>query len=174
MDKKENYSVKREIKNTLLELMREKDYFDISVTDVVKKAEVARASFYRNFGSTMDIIDEIAEEISDELINELFPLFYSQDDKKWRDFLFDYFYFFKREYKNIANLKFENMSLIFNCIDKKIQAKDKKHEDNLNDKYILVAKIGIINGVTKKWIDSGIKESPEELVNYLMTFITKF
>ena len=49
MNKKENHSVKSEIEQALLRLMTQKSYLDITVTDIVQEAKVARVSFYRNF-----------------------------------------------------------------------------------------------------------------------------
>ena len=51
MNKKENHSVKSEIEQALLRLMTQKSYLDITVTDIVQEAKVARVSFYRNFAS---------------------------------------------------------------------------------------------------------------------------
>ena len=49
MNKKENHSAKSEIEQALLRLMTQKSYMDITVTDIVQEAKVARVSFYRNF-----------------------------------------------------------------------------------------------------------------------------
>ena len=70
MPKNESYSVKHEITDAVMQLMAEKNYMDITVTDIVNKAGVARASFYRNFNSINDVIDTIVDEISDELIED--------------------------------------------------------------------------------------------------------
>ena len=83
MAKNESYSVKHEIIDAVMQLMTEKNYMDITVTDIVKKAGVARASFYRNFNSINDVIDVIVDEISDELIGDIFPTLYSSDDSCW-------------------------------------------------------------------------------------------
>lgn len=45
MNKKENHSVKSEIEQALLRLMTQKSYLDITVTDIVQEAKVARVSF---------------------------------------------------------------------------------------------------------------------------------
>ncbi|MCI5536130.1 MAG: TetR/AcrR family transcriptional regulator [Lentihominibacter sp.] len=47
---------------------------DITVTDIVTRAGVARASFYRNFNSINDVIDAISDEMSSELIEDISPL----------------------------------------------------------------------------------------------------
>lgn len=74
MKKNESYSVKQEIKDSVIQLMAEKLYMNITVTDIVTRAGVARASFYRNFNSINDVIDAISDEMSSELIEDISPL----------------------------------------------------------------------------------------------------
>lgn len=45
MNKKENHSAKSEIEQAFLRLMTQKSYMDITVTDIVQEANVARVSF---------------------------------------------------------------------------------------------------------------------------------
>ena len=58
----------------LITVLREKLYMDITVTDIVTRAGVARASFYRNFNSINDVIDAISDEMSSEFIEDISPL----------------------------------------------------------------------------------------------------
>ena len=48
------YYVVDQIIQALYILMGEKDYSDITVTEVIKRAQVSRASFYRHFSSIGD------------------------------------------------------------------------------------------------------------------------
>ena len=119
MMENEGYSVKREIKKALLELMTEKSYMEITVTDIVNKAQVARASFYRNYNSIYDVIESIADEIVKDMVEDVFPVLSDNDEREYRDFLFNHFYGFKKRQKNIAPLRFENLSVLFTELDKK-------------------------------------------------------
>ena len=56
--------VSEEITNALMDLMAEKPFTEITVTDVVNRAGVARASFYRNFSSTGEILDLVLGDLS--------------------------------------------------------------------------------------------------------------
>ena len=47
--KEENIRVKKSITEALLKLMHEKSFSDISITEIIRSAKVARASFYRNY-----------------------------------------------------------------------------------------------------------------------------
>ena len=42
----------------------------------------------------------------------------------------------------------------------------------IEDKYRIAARVGAISNILRIWMDDGMKESPEEIVNYIMGFIT--
>ena len=171
----ERYSVKREIKKAVMNLMAEKSYMEITVTDIVNKAQVARASFYRNYNSIYDVIEAVAEEIIKDMVEDVFPVLSGKDERRYREFLFNHFYNFKKRQKNIAPLLFENLSALFTELDKKTEQQIRAlPAETPKDKYSVIGKIGLLNSITKKWLDSGTKETPEEMVDYIMSFITSF
>ena len=175
MMENESYSVKREIKKAVMELMAEKSYMEITVTDIVTKAQVARASFYRNYNSIYDVIESIAEEIVNDFVEDVIPVLSGDDERKYRDFLFNYFYGIRKLQKNTLPLRFENLSVLFTELDKKAEQKIWiLPAETPKDKYGVIGKIGLINSITKKWLDSGTKETPEEMVDYIMSFIMSF
>ena len=170
MAKNESYSVKHEIIDAVMQLMTEKNYMDITVTDIVKKAGVARASFYRNFNSINDLIDVIVDEISDELIGDIFPTLYSSDERKWREFLFNHFYRFTRKQQQMGKIHPQNLNVLFARMDNKMQQKESNlPAETIRDKYIAIGTVGLINSITKKWMDSGAKETPEEMIDFIMS-----
>ena len=57
--------------------MTQKSYMDITVTDIVQEANVARVSFYRNFASISEVLDSIADATAEKLNIEL-PLLKSR------------------------------------------------------------------------------------------------
>ena len=50
-----NNFVKREITSTLIKMMSEVPFDKITISDLVTKAQVGRASFYRNFIDTAGV-----------------------------------------------------------------------------------------------------------------------
>ena len=78
MNKKENHSAKSEIEQAFLRLMTQKSYMDITVTDIVQEANVARVSFYRNFASISEVLDSIADATAEKLNIEFLPLLKSR------------------------------------------------------------------------------------------------
>jgi len=166
--------VKNEIKVAVMQLMAHKTYMDITVTDIVSQAGVARASFYRNFNSIYDVLDEITEEISNSMSEEVFPVLSGEDERKTREFLFHHFYEFIRLKKETEKLRDENALVFFSILNNKIELKiSKSQADTVKGKYSLTGKLGLIDSVTRKWLDTGAPEPPEELVDYIMSFIMK-
>lgn len=175
MNSKDNHSVKREIINAFMELMTKKSYMDITITDIINKAQVARASFYRNFNSINDVIDTIIDEMSNEFVDDVFPTLVSDNERKWREFLFEYFYRFARNQKKIGFNNPQNISVMFSRMDAKMRQRETEFpSETLKEKYTAFGKLGLINNIAKKWMDSGMKETPEEMIDYIMSFITKF
>ncbi|HJD47581.1 MAG TPA: TetR/AcrR family transcriptional regulator [Candidatus Mediterraneibacter norfolkensis] len=54
---------KRLLMNAFAELLEEKDFAEISVKDIVEKAEVARTTFYRNYLDKEDFVEKIKKEL---------------------------------------------------------------------------------------------------------------
>ena len=77
MDKRKeaNQRVKKSITEALLELLHNKSISEISITEIINEAGVARASFYRNYNSKEDIlmtlVDDILEDFREKADYEL-------------------------------------------------------------------------------------------------------
>ena len=175
MIKNESYSVKREIMNAVKLLMGEKNYMDITVTEIISKAGVARASFYRNFNSISDVIDAIVKDVTDEIVEEVFPVLSGSDERAWREFLFHHFYHFSGMKNDMQKIAPENMSVIFTRMTDEIRQRERGlPQGTIREKYQATAKWGLINNILQKWIDTGAKETPEEVIDYIMSFIMLF
>ncbi len=174
MSNKENYSVKTEIEKALLNLLAQKEYTDITVTDVVKEAKVARVSFYRNFTSIADVIESIAEQTMQKFNIELLPLMDSSDERKLREFLFNYFYQISLNHDEMWALGSINSNTLSSYLGAKFQ-----HSFNISDssdltisqKYGWVAKLCLLDGIARQWILNGMCETPEEMIDYVMPII---
>lgn len=66
-------SVTTDITDALFELLKTKELSKISVTELIKKAGVCRASFYRNFYLTEDVIRQYGSDMYAQ-INRTIPL----------------------------------------------------------------------------------------------------
>lgn len=169
-DKK--YTVKYEIEKAFLSLLTEKPYMDITVTAIVKKAKVARVSFYRNFSSIGDIIDSIASQTIEKFYSEIIPVMISTDENLLREFLSNHFYHLSQNYKETYTLGLQNNEYFSNQISKKMEDLTKKTQNGeIKEKYSLVAKLCFLDGISRKWILDGMIEPPEEIVDYMLPII---
>lgn len=57
-NQEKNTYVRRRILATLLEMMQEQPFEDISISTLVNRAQVGRASFYRNFTDKKDVLQQ--------------------------------------------------------------------------------------------------------------------
>lgn len=170
----QNSRVQRQIITGFYELLKEKSYMDITVTDIVKKAGVSRASYYRNFSSIGDLVDEIVESIAVNFKNEQRLFSSSVTEREWRDFLFRYFYDMANKTLEISTLRPENLTLINNQVASRIADERKMMQnESVEQKYTIPAKFGLLSGICKTWISDGMKEDVEEMVNYTMSLLKK-
>ncbi len=68
MDRRVKYT-KSVIYDTFLNLLREKDINDITVTEVCKLADINRATFYRYYDDCFDLLRKIENDFMEELTN---------------------------------------------------------------------------------------------------------
>jgi AcrR family transcriptional regulator len=69
----ENRRVRKAISEALFDLLLEKDFSEITVTDIIKKAGVARASYYRNYDSKEDVLKESMKELQRKVTSDIEP-----------------------------------------------------------------------------------------------------
>lgn len=55
------------IKEALLELLENKELVKISITDIAKKVDINRSTFYLHYNSIDDVIFELEDEVIDEI-----------------------------------------------------------------------------------------------------------
>lgn len=67
----DNQRVKKRIAEGLFALLRKKTFSEITVTDIVREADVARASYYRNFDSKEQIIEAAMDDLRDQLLGDV-------------------------------------------------------------------------------------------------------
>ena len=172
---REKSSVKKRMADAFVDMLSQKSYADITVTDIVNRAQVARVSFYRNFNSISDVVDYITDELANEFIDKILPVLNSNDENKWREFLFDFINNALNNRRKIEAINLQNTAVLFSHLNTKMQMYVNVNSNKtISDKYTSYVKACLINNVVKKWIDDGMVETPEEIINYLMSFITLF
>lgn len=171
----EKQSVKSEIKKAFMQLLTQKAYMEITVSDLVKKAQVSRMSFYRNFNSMDDVIDSIADEM---IIAP--PITDTNNERKWREFVFEILYRGIQVQKTLGvsfqdfEKAHKNNSVIMDRIhDKVVRAEKDLPTKTAIERYTAIGKMNLIQGIVREWIISGMQETPEEIVNIVLPMIMK-
>lgn len=100
--------VKKQITLALLELLKEKAIDEISISELTKKAQVGRVSFYRNYQTKEDIL----KEESDRLIKEWGKLYESNPDSSPQTLFPSLFDFYKQHKDFYTILYHAGMSTI--------------------------------------------------------------
>lgn len=63
----------------------------------------------------------------------------------------------------------------FNRMDNHIHKMESQFPmETISDRYSGIAKMGVLSSILKKWTDNGMKEAPEEMIDYIMSFILTF
>ena len=151
------------IKKTLLELIEEKKEFEgITVTELVKKANITRGAFYSHYNNIYDVAREFEEEIikkvfNDQKINNIEEL------NNYIDQVFQYLED-KKEIYSILLTTSESM-LFLNRLSAKIY-NSLSHDLNNKDLNILFFIAGT-NNLIIKYFRKELKEDLNELCEYV-------
>ena len=165
-------TVKDRIEAAFLELLNEKPYAEITVTDIIRKAEVARVSYYRNYNSIPEIVEAISDKLSANFMSDLRPLFSAKNEREMRRFLFSYFYHFQEEYARLCPENKFNREIILSRLHDKVRRVEQENEIiSVADSYGVAAKLGIIRSVAQKWGNDGFIETPEEMIDYVVSLL---
>lgn len=156
-----NLEVKNAIAKALFLLLKEKSLTDITIKELVIKAGVARASFYRNFKTKEAVIQFYLNQILND-----YKAKYKADlahIARYENILrtFKYILDYRLELESLFQANLGQMFL--NAINEYIiTGTDLKFEKQLN-KYPFYAYAGSLYNVIYYWVNSGCLESPEDM-----------
>ena len=152
-----NNFVKREITSTLIKMMSEVPFDKITISDLVTKAQVGRASFYRNFIDKQDVL----QQESNRLMIEWGGKFRFDGTDKSSSTLISFLDFLKKHqifYITLFSTGHDNI------IQKAILQQFSISEDSPNIIAYLASSIGYMTyGWIYEWIKRGMQESGTEL-----------
>lgn len=163
MDKRKeaNLRVKNNITKALFQLMHEKSFSDISISELIRTAGVARVSFYRNYDSKEDVlvtlIEDVLEQFRDTIdCNEADYYTYQnvcrsfEYFKTYGDFVLDLYRF------GYGSILLEKLNRFHEEIAGTMPNKS-------IDRYQLYMYIGALFNTAMMWIQNGTKESVEDI-----------
>lgn len=157
MNKKEeaNAFVKECITTALLQMLETQSLDDISITDLIKKAGVARNSFYRNFDSKKDVLMKHLLMLIQEWGKDFEAL---GDISRFSDTLLKHYYKYKDFYLLLYRRGLSDM--IYETL--RAACKLEESQNNL-ERYSKSMFAGLLFGWLDEWMRQGMPESPEEI-----------
>ncbi len=151
-----NTYVRNHITDSLIELMGEKPFNDISISELCDLAGVGRASFYRNFETKEAVLKKYLEEIWHEWAKD----YESKNEQAYYiESLLKCFY----KYKDFNLLLYRhNLStMIYEVV--RWGVKIDESETNI-ESYIKSTLAGFTFGLADEWMRRGMQETPEQIL----------
>lgn len=173
---------KKMIRNALSELIEEKGFNDISVTDLTKRADINRGTFYLHYTDKYDLLEKVENEVIQEIqeqtkdidsinllnidaLNEPLPFMIK---------LFEYFKENSNFMKAILGPKgdpiFHSKIKKFietNLFEKGLSKTFNKENMLVPEEYFISYVLSAHLGVVQQWVESGMKKSPKDMASIL-------
>ena len=165
MDKRKQASekVKDRLLSALIEFAGEKDWSKVTATELIKKAGVARASFYRNFKSVEEIINYGLHRMS---LRYHEGKTYQDEDFHSREMMLYKFRFYQENAK--LALAFHHARAAVTLLDVITDCEINALGDmpfNSISKYERYYFSGAFYNMMICWLEGGMKEDPEDMTD---------
>lgn len=158
--------------NALINNLHTKALTDVSVTALVKQAQVGRSTFYRNFDEPLDILRWKCDSSFREVMERF-------DRKRHRetvgrlDFIHDVFAYWEQNYEVLESLiSNKRIDIIQNAssviTDYLKEVADPLPIGSTYYQYAINLRISILVGMMITWIERGRKESATEITQILL------
>ena len=164
---------KKNISLALYALVLRKPYEEISISDICRKANVSRVSFYHYY----DTKDDILIQFSDEKFAEFFDDIAKKDSISFEELITEMFIYLKSISRQLTMLRYARKEDIllaqFHSYGKYIFAhaltgnvvKDKKNP------YLLPFWVGGLFAVIMQWLDEGMATPPEIVAKQVFNIV---
>lgn len=180
MEKKEDLRViktKQAIRQTFFELLEEKTFEKISVSDITGRAMINRATFYLHYKDKFDLMEQIENEalekfnsVMELVTNEVLQKVY--EGRQPLPHIIPLLSYIEENPHFFTLIAKDNASVLF------YQKVAKKYFDrfipmlpiNKDDiwyEYMQTAIVSLVSSVLNQWIERGMQESKEEMADWL-------
>lgn len=156
------------IKESLIELLETKEIHQVTVTDICKKADINRGTFYSHYKDAFDLLQSMEDELFDQVIVYLTET----PVEDYTDILLIKVFELIAENKELCKVLFckQKDSKI---LDRILYVANKANLDKIINtpdftdaylNYLLKYAIGGIIAVVQTWLENDLVESPRELL----------
>ena len=159
-----NLRVKEAITNTLFALMQKKSLSEITITELVTGAGVARASFYRNYTSKEDVLLTLIRDILEQYRGEL---------KQGNFFTYENvllsFQYFKRYRTYVLDLYRSGfLAVLLEELNRFHESVAGTMPSSSIEKYQLYLYIGALFNTALVWLPESDVTSPEAMAGFFL------
>lgn len=160
---------KKNIRDALTELMREKGVKDITVRELSELADINRGTFYNHYKDVFDLLEQIESEMFEEFSGAI-SSYTPQDVVEQPGIILSHIFFFLEENSQIClSLLGKNGDIAF--VDRlkdlvKYKFLNELEGDGIfgpNKDYFFSFTISGFVGMIQYWLETGLKKSPQEM-----------
>lgn len=171
MDKRKeaNQRVKKNITESLFLLMQKKELSEITVTEIIKKAGVARASFYRNYQSKEEVLSVLIDDILEKYLDGRDFSAVKYDSYEGVRKTFSYFEKYQKYALGLHRCGFtallcEKLNAFHELVAGSMPV------DSI-ERYSIYIFMGALLNTALSWLSGGKKESVDEISAYFFQFM---
>lgn len=163
------------MEQSLLKLMQKENYYDITVQEITDNADLSRRTFYRNYSSK----DEILEEYMIKIWKEYEMIIREQTDFSMPNVAVIFFTLMKKHLYFLKTINRFNLIPLFvgklykylNSAFYEIKG-NKMSFSKESIRYALTFSMGGFTSILIKWLDEGAEKSPDEMSEIVKNIIS--
>ncbi|MBP2623000.1 TetR/AcrR family transcriptional regulator [Streptococcus oricebi] len=158
-----NRLTRESLEISLLQLLEKKELAKITISELVERAGVSRAAFYRNYSSKEEILEEVFKKTVNEIMNKISAY-------NFRTELYQVWIYLLREAKKEArlislavdyNLEKLLTQAVYDFLEKRNRHSSKKDASAYKSSFWSSAMVSILS----KWIKEGMKVPAEKIAD---------
>lgn len=157
------------ITDAMLTCLNEKPFEEITVSDIQRLSGVSRATFYRLFDNTSDVLTYYSQFLVEDIMNQST----AQSIHNYKDFLLflfeallDNHVFLEAVFRSGSEEIIMN-SLLSNSMQRH-NNQSQLYADEKEMDYLISGTCGFLVGILRTWLKHGKQETPEELFDIMM------
>jgi AcrR family transcriptional regulator len=163
---------------SLIELMNHKTFQEITINELTKRADLGRKTFYRNFTSKEDVLNAYLNDIISQFVTNVSAAI----EITPRTALFELFTLCENNKPFLIGLKkskmlgylLEEWSVALPVIHESVRSRIPHFPNSDTEtglEYTLAFNTGGVWNVLVKWINTEMRQTPEELTEIVMKLI---
>ncbi|MBR6090951.1 MAG: TetR/AcrR family transcriptional regulator [Anaerolineaceae bacterium] len=172
----QSYNTKKKLGETLKVMMSEKPFDKISISELTKRCGVNRQTFYYHFETIIDLYNWVLAEEAGPLLEE-----FQKNPYNWKQAVLQILYFIRENHSAVlcALQSIENMQIraffysyfkqifsgMFDIICQGLDV-DQEFKD-----FIITLHITGASGLALNWLENGMKQSPEQITDWLELYL---